>query len=95
MGATGYSVKRSRVNGGPYVVIATPSGTKIVSAPGAASSGGTVGNKADNWSGAIATFKAASTTTLALSGSTATNHTVTSATGSVIIIANPLTITAA
>ena len=68
---------------------------KIVSAPGAASSGGTVVNKADNGSGAIATFKAASTTTLALSGSAATNYTVTSATGSVTIIAKPLTITAA
>ena len=65
---------------------------RIVSATGTASSGGTLTASAV-WSGAISTFKAASSSTLALSGTAATNYTLTGMTGSVAITAKPLTVT--
>jgi hypothetical protein len=57
---------------------------KIVSTTGAAASSGTV-SASDAWSGAIATFKAASTSTLALSGPAAANYTLDGLSGSVTI----------
>ena len=65
---------------------------KIVSSTGAASSGGTV-STSDAWSGAIATFKAASSNTLSLSGSAAANYTLTGLTGTVTITPKNLTVT--
>jgi autotransporter-associated beta strand protein len=66
---------------------------KIVSTTGAASSGGTL-SASDTWSGAIATFKAASNDTLALSGAAASNYTLTGRTGSFQITPKTLTLTA-
>ena len=65
----------------------------IVAAIGTASSGGTL-SASVAWSGEIATFKAATTTALMLSGTGAANYTLTGATGTVQITAAPLTITA-
>ncbi|MCX6865999.1 MAG: YDG domain-containing protein, partial [Verrucomicrobia bacterium] len=63
---------------------------KIVSAAGTANSGGTT--TSSRWSGAIATFKAASTSSLALSGTAAGNYTLTGATGSVAVTPKALTV---
>ena len=65
----------------------------IVSAAGTAGSGGTLSASA-TWSGAIATFKAAATSTLALTGPAAGNYTLAGATGSVAITAKALTLAA-
>jgi autotransporter-associated beta strand protein len=65
----------------------------IVSATGTAGSGGTLTASA-TWSGAIATFKAAATSTLALTGPAAGNYTLAGATGEVATTAKPLTVTA-
>jgi hypothetical protein len=61
---------------------------KIVSATGIAGSSGSV--TSSRWSGAIATFKAASTNSLSLSGSAAGNYTLNGMTGSVTITAKNL-----
>ena len=66
---------------------------RIVNATGAASSGGTLSATAQ-WSGTIATFKDAVTSTLALGGSAAGNYTLTGATGSVAITTRATTVTA-
>lgn len=63
---------------------------KIVSAAGTANSGGTT--TSSRWSGAIATFKASSTSSLALSGTAAGNYTLTGATGSVTVTPKALTV---
>ena len=65
----------------------------IVPATGTASSGGTL-SASVACSGEIATFKAATTTALTLTGAAAANYTLTGATGTVQITAAPLTITA-
>jgi hypothetical protein len=65
----------------------------IVSATGTAGSGGTLTASA-TWSGAIATFKAAVTSTLALTGSAAGNYTLAGASDAVAITAKPLTVAA-
>ncbi|HSP41840.1 MAG TPA: YDG domain-containing protein [Luteolibacter sp.] len=65
---------------------------KIVSAPVEASTGGTV-SAPDAWSGAIATFKAATSSSLSLSGSAAANYTLAGMTGSVTITPKSLTTT--
>ena len=57
---------------------------KIVSSTGAAGSGGTV-SSSDAWSGALATFKAASSSSLALTGAAAANYTLAGLSGSVVI----------
>jgi autotransporter-associated beta strand protein len=64
----------------------------IVSATGTAGSGGTL-SASVIWSGAIATFKAASTSTLALTGSAAGNYTLTGMTGAVTITPKALAVT--
>jgi hypothetical protein len=66
---------------------------KIVNSTGAAGSGGTL-NTSDDWSGAIATFKAAPISSLALTGTAAANYTLTGLTGAVDITPAELTITA-
>ena len=66
---------------------------KIVSTIGTASSGGTI-STSDAWAGAIATFKVASTSTLALTGAAAVNYTLAGSTGSVTITPKTLTVTA-
>jgi autotransporter-associated beta strand protein len=66
---------------------------KIVGTTGAASSGGTL-SASDSWAGTIATFKAASLSSLALAGTAAANYTLTGLTGSVAITPKALTITA-
>jgi hypothetical protein len=63
----------------------------VASTTGAASSGGT--STAANWSGAIATFKTVTPSTLALSGPAAANYTLTGATGSVTVTPKTLTTT--
>ncbi len=63
---------------------------RIVSATATASSGGTLSPSAQ-WSGAIATFKAASRMNLTLSGSAATNYTLTGISGAVTITPKNLT----
>jgi len=65
----------------------------IVSTTGTATSGGTL-TASVIWSGAIATFKAASTSTLGLTGTSAANYTLAGATGSVTITPKALTLTA-
>ncbi len=65
---------------------------RIVSSTGTASSGGTI-SASTQWTGTIATFKAA-TSTLALAGSAAANYTLTGATGTGQITARSLTVTA-
>ena len=60
---------------------------------GTAGSSGTL-SASDSWSGTIATFKAASTSTLALSGAAAANYTLTGMMGSFEITPAALTITA-
>jgi hypothetical protein len=57
---------------------------KIVSTTGAAGSSGTV-SASDAWSGALATFKAATSSTLALTGAAAANYTLAGLSGSVVI----------
>jgi hypothetical protein len=64
---------------------------RIVGGTGTASSGGTV-STSSQWSGAIATFKAAAT--LTLGGAAAANYTLIGATGAVAITPADLTITA-
>ena len=64
---------------------------KSVSATGTAWSGGTV-STSSRWSGAIATFKATGSSTLALSGPAAGNYTLTGATGAVTITPKALTV---
>ncbi|MCX6878404.1 MAG: DUF6288 domain-containing protein [Verrucomicrobia bacterium] len=64
----------------------------IVTATGSAGSGGTL-SPAAIWSGAIATFKAASVSTLALTGPAAGNYTLAGATGEVLVTAKALTLT--
>ncbi len=67
---------------------------RIVTATGAASSGGTV-SSSSSWSGTIATFKAAlpSGTPLVLGGSAAGNYTLTGLSGAVDITQQELTVT--
>ncbi len=65
---------------------------RIVSATGAASSGGTISGSSTQWAGTIAAFKA-STSTLALSGSAASNYTLAGTTGTVQITPKNLTVT--
>ena len=108
IGGIGIADGRRTLNapyGSGFAVVALPkSGTaagdatiyaleKMVSTTGAAGSGGTV-SASDAWSGAIATFKAASTDTLALSGAAAGNYTLTGKTGSLAITPRPLSVTA-
>ena len=57
---------------------------RIVSAAGAASSGGTISSSATQWAGTIAAFKA-SNSILALAGSAAANYTLAGANGSVTV----------
>jgi hypothetical protein len=64
---------------------------RIVNATGTASSGGTLSVSAQ-WSGAIATFKTVTPTTLALSGSAAANYTLTGATGAVQVAPKALAV---
>ena len=64
---------------------------KIVSTTGAASTGGTV-STSDAWSGAIATFKTVTPTTLALTGSAAANYTLTGGIGTVQITPKALSV---
>jgi hypothetical protein len=66
---------------------------KIVSTTGAAGSGGTL-NTSDDWSGAIATLKAASSSSLVLTGAAAPNYTPAGLTGQVEITPADLTVTA-
>jgi Family of unknown function (DUF6288)/PA14 domain/Bacterial Ig-like domain (group 3)/YDG domain/Bacterial Ig domain/HEAT repeats len=66
---------------------------RIVNSTGAASSGGTI-SSSTQWSGAIATFKAASTSGLSLTGTAAGNYTLTGLTGAVEITPKALTLTA-
>lgn len=66
---------------------------RVVTGAGTASSGGTLSASAQ-WSGAIATFKAAVQTNLTLSGPAAANYTLTGMTGAVAITPKALTITA-
>ena len=63
---------------------------KIVTASGSTSSGGTV-SSSSQWSGAIATFRAA---TLNLGGIAAANYTLTGVTGSLLVTPHVLTVTA-
>jgi hypothetical protein len=65
---------------------------KIVSTTGAASSGGTL-SASDSWSGAIATFKAASSGSLSLAGTAAGNYTLAGLGGTVTITPKALTVT--
>lgn len=65
---------------------------KIVSETGSAGSSGTV-STSDAWSGVMATFKAASTSTLALAGPAAGNYTLADMTGAMTITPKPLTLT--
>ncbi|MEI6605089.1 MAG: YDG domain-containing protein [Verrucomicrobiota bacterium] len=64
----------------------------VVSAVGTAATGGTV-STASNWSGAIATFKTFTPSSLALAGSAAANYTLTGATGMVSVTPKALTVT--
>ena len=68
---------------------------KIVNGTGTASTSGTLGTSgvSDSWAGAITTFKAATLSTLALTGAAAGNYTLVGMTGTVSITAKPLTIT--
>jgi len=66
---------------------------KIVTATGAASSGGTLSGTAA-WSGAIATFKAAPLMNLSLSGTSAANYTLSGFTGAVTISPKSLVLSA-
>jgi len=66
---------------------------RIVNATGTASSGGTL-NATVQWSGAVATFKAAATSTLALGGSASGNYMLSGASGSVTITTRATTVTA-
>ena len=66
---------------------------KLVSATGTANTSGTDANSVA-WSGAIATFKAASLSSLALSGNAAGNYTMAGMSGSVAITPKALTVTA-
>ena len=66
---------------------------RITTATAAASSGGTL-SAAAQWSGALATFKASTSSALTLSGPAAANYTLTGAAGSVQVTATGLTITA-
>ena len=63
----------------------------IVSATGTAGSGGTL-TASVAWSGAIATFKTATTSGLSLAGSASANYTLTGATGTVQITTKALTV---
>ena len=65
---------------------------KIVTSIGTAASGGTI-SSSSRWSGAIATFKAASALNLVLAGSAAANYTLTGATGTVQVTPKALTVT--
>ena len=65
---------------------------KMVNATGSASSSGTV-SSSDAWSGVIATFKAASTSALALAGPAAGNYTLAGLTGAMTITPKALTVT--
>jgi len=62
-----------------------------VTTPATVSFGGTM-NTAQNWSGAIATFKAPSSSGLTLTGTAAANYTLAGATGAVAVTAKPLTV---
>ena len=96
IGFRGGSSYTYTVNAGPLVAFANAqSGTSsssdkvyaldyMATATGPASSAGTLGT-ATAWSGAIATFRTVTPTTLALAGSAAGNYTLTGATGSVAI----------
>lgn len=64
---------------------------RVVSATAAAFSGGALSASAQ-WAGAIATFRALTPTTLALTGSAAGNYTVVGASGTVAISAKALTV---
>ena len=108
IGGIGIADGRRTLNapyGNAFTVVASPkSGTtssdamiyaleKIVSTTGAASSSGTL-STSDAWSGTIATFKAASTNNLALTGTAAANYTLTGLTGTVAITPKALNLTA-
>ena len=64
---------------------------KIVAATGAAGTSGTI--TSSRWSGAIATFKAASSSNLTLTGTAAVNYTLSGSTGSVTITPKALALT--
>ena len=66
---------------------------RIVTASGTASSGGTL-DASVAWSGTIATFKAATTSSLTLTGSAAGNYTLAGLSGAVTITPKVLTVTA-
>ncbi len=108
IGGIGIADGRRSLNapyGNSFAVVASPkSGStssdamiyaleKIVSSSGTAGSGGTI-STSDAWAGAIATFKAASTSTLALTGASAVNYTLAGSTVSVTITPKTLTVTA-
>jgi hypothetical protein len=108
IGGIGIADGRRTLNppyGGGFEVIASPkSGStssdsmiyafeKIVSTTGTAGTGGTV-SASDRWSGAMATFKAASSSSLALTGAAMANYTLTGLTGEVEITPKALIITA-
>jgi autotransporter-associated beta strand protein len=64
---------------------------RIVSSPGTATSGGTI-SSSTQWAGSIATFRTVTPTTLAISGSAASNYSLIGATGSVQIAPKALAI---
>ena len=66
---------------------------RIVNSTGSASSGGAI-SSSTQWAGTIATFKAASSSGLALAGTAKENYTLTGLTGSVEITPKALTLTA-
>ena len=105
VGGIGIADGRRTLNspyGSAFTVVAFPkSGTsgsdamiyaleKFVNATGSASSGGTL-STSDSWAGAIATFKAAGSNTLALTGASASNYTLNGLSGTVAINAKNLT----
>ncbi|MEI6605174.1 MAG: DUF6288 domain-containing protein [Verrucomicrobiota bacterium] len=108
VGGIGIADGRRTLNspyGSSFTVVAFPkSGTtssdamiyaleKIVNASGSASSGGSVSNS-DAWAGAIATFKAAVSSGLALTGAAASNYTLSQPAGLIATI-TPLPVTVA
>lgn len=88
----GFSIVASPKSGSLNVDAMIYALEKIVSTNGAASSGGTL-NSSDAWAGAIATFKAALGSTLALAGPAAPNYTLLAATGTVTIATKDLAVT--
>ena len=64
---------------------------KVLTATGTVASGGTV-STSSRWSGAIATFRAASSASLALTGPAASNYTLAAASGAVTVTPKPLVV---